>query len=87
MVIERRKFSPPQVARMMGVSTAKVVNWIREGELAAINVGDGPKNRPRYLVDRTALERFEAGRAVVPVGPSTGRVAPRRRAAGVKEYF
>lgn len=87
MVIERRKFSPPQVARMWGVSTAKIIGWIQSGQLRAINVAEGPKKRPRYLIDRADIQIFETSRAVVPIdGPATTKL--RRRAnQNVKEYF
>ena len=86
MVIERRKYSPPQVARMFGVSTTKIIGWIQSGQLTAINVADGPKNRPRYLIDRDAIAQFEKQRAVVP-NPVTTQKLRRRAASGVKEYF
>jgi hypothetical protein len=86
MVIERRKFSPPQVARMWGVSTAKIIGWITSGQLRAINVSEGPKKRPRYLIDRADIQTFEAARAVVPAADSP-TPTKRRRAATVKQYL
>jgi len=85
MVIERKKFSPPQVAKMFGVSVGKVKGWIKSGQLTAINVADGPKKRPRFMVDQTAITAFEKARQVVPDGSSA--TPPRKRAPGtVKEF-
>jgi hypothetical protein len=85
--IERRKFSVPQVARLWGVSTHKVLHFIRTGELRAINLAASRSNRPRYMIDRDDLERFEVARQVIPDGGETTTRKLRRRAAGVKEFF
>ena len=87
MVIERRKYSPPQVAKLLGISTQKVFGWIKSGELRAINVGDGPKHRPRYLIDRDDLARFEASRVVVVHGGDSTTKIRRCAPQNVKQYF
>jgi hypothetical protein len=89
MVIERRKFSPPQVAKMFGVAVGKVKHWITTGELRAINVADGPKNRPRYMIDIDDIKLFEAGRRVVKVDDSGSTPSRKlaRRAGGVIKQF
>lgn len=68
--IEPRKLTPPQLARRLGVGVDKVLNWIRTGELRAINGATNPHGRPRYLIDVTDVELFEAARRVVPKKPS-----------------
>lgn len=60
-----RKLTPPQIARMWGISPEKVLAWIRSGELRAFNISRHPHGRPRYLVDIDDLAEFEANRAVV----------------------
>ena len=72
--VGRRKFTPPQVAEMWGVSPEKVITWIRNGELRAINAATRPDSRPRYLIDVEDLAAFEQKRCVpAPIE------APRRR--------
>jgi excisionase family DNA binding protein len=60
-----RYLSPPEIADRFGVDPAKVVGWIRKGELRAVNVGNGP-SRPRYRISPADLAAFEAGRAAGP---------------------
>jgi len=52
--------TPPQLAKEWGISPDKVLGWIRSGELKARNVSQG--TRPRYLIDREALESFRPPR-------------------------
>jgi hypothetical protein len=63
------------VARRYRVSPERVRNWIRRGELAALNVADLLAAKPRLVVTPDALERFERARqaAARPQPP------PRRR--------
>ena len=83
--VERVKITPPQLARMWGVTAEKVVTFIKSGELAAIDASTRRNRRPRYLIDRSAIEDFERRRAVVPASAP----APRRKRTteGVTEYF
>lgn len=86
--IERRKLTVPHVAKLWGVSTHKVMHFIRIGELKAINLARSTRNRPRYVIDVDDLNRFEQGRVVVPDGDelTTSRLR-RRTARSVKEFF
>lgn len=83
--VERVKLTPPQLARLWGVTTEKIVAFIKSGELAAIDASTRRNQRPRYLIDKSAVEDFERRRAVVP----KPEPAPRRKrsAAGVVEFF
>jgi hypothetical protein len=74
-----KKFTPPQLARIYGVSPDKVLVWIRSGELRAINVASKPDGRPRYLIDESDISEFEKRRAAV----RTERT-PRSRKGGKK---
>jgi excisionase family DNA binding protein len=76
--IEPRKLTPPQLARRLGVGPDKVLNWIRTGELRAINGAAKPNGRPRYLIDKADVEAFEAKRQVRPERPSPARVHHRQ---------
>jgi len=71
-----RKISPARLAKEWGVCPRKIVEWIKAGELRAIDAAtkaDG--KRPRYLIDRDAVADFEEKRAVLPAETP----APRRR--------
>ena len=86
--MQRRNLTPPAIARRYGVATAKVTDWIRTGELAALNLARRGCTRPRYSITPEALEQFEQARAVVPDGGlSTTQRLRRRAAPGVKEFF
>jgi excisionase family DNA binding protein len=59
-------YTPPQVAKQMGVNADKVLNWIRSGELEAFNAAARPDSqRPRYRVTDEALQAFIKRRTVV----------------------
>jgi hypothetical protein len=87
-LIEKRKLTVPQVARLWGVSSHKVIHFIRTGELKAINLAASRTNRVRYSIDLADIEAFELSRQVVPDGGlSTTKRLRRRAAANVKEFF
>ena len=84
----KTKFTPPQLAKLWGVSAAKIVSFIRSGEFKAINLAASNRNRPRYTIDVRDIAAFEEARAVVPDGGLSTTKRLRRRAAGtVKEFF
>jgi hypothetical protein len=66
-----------EVARRYRVGTQKVVNWIRRGELGAINTSTSLCSRPRFVVLPDALLAFEKARAVVPKPKPARRARPR----------
>ena len=84
----RRKLTPPQLAKQWGIDVAKVLHWIRSGELRAIDACTRRGSRPRYLIDQADIAVFEERRSVQPPTPS-----PRRRRKvqehpqGFVEYF
>jgi hypothetical protein len=80
----RRKLSPPAYARQLGVDTAKVLKWIRTGELPAFNAATTIGCKPRYLIDVGDIATFEARRAVQPPAPTSRR---RRRDPEIIEFF
>lgn len=72
MIISKQKMTPPEVARLWGISTPKVLNFIRSGELKAINgASPGHNRRPRYLIDAKDLEDLERRRAVASTSEAT----------------
>ena len=63
--IEKRKYTPPEVARMYGVSVETIHAHIRAGRMRAINMArPGRNQRPRYKIDVRDLEDFDRARAV-----------------------
>jgi hypothetical protein len=70
----------PTLAAEWGCSADQVLRLIHAGELAAVNIAVHTSGRPRYLVDREDLERFERRRAV---GPAQKPRQRRRREEGV----
>lgn len=77
-------FTPPQLAKLWGVSPEKVYAFIRSGQLRAINLASRQGGRPRYAIDPADVAEFEGSRQVV-ANPTRG--APRRKATPVKNYF
>lgn len=63
-------FTPPELAKQLGISSEKVLTWIRNGELRAVNVAAGLAGRPRWRISSVAFEEFlkrrESGPPVVP---------------------
>lgn len=62
----RKKMTVPQLARQLGVAERKVLGWIRDGELKALNLARTRNGRPRYAVDVDDLAAFERSRQVIP---------------------
>lgn len=81
----KQKLTPPEVAALWGVSTEKILAFIRSGELRAINAATlGRNQRPRYLIDIVDLEDFERRRTVAPAP----KLPPRRkRQVANGEYY
>lgn len=65
-MFNKRKFTPPEVAKMWGVTHKKILEWIHAGELPAIDAVSVRNGRPRFLIDAEDLRRFEQGRLFVP---------------------
>ena len=73
----------PEVARLYRVSRAKALNWIKAGELRAINTADALCAKPRWVILPDALAEFERRRAGGPP-PKTAR---RRKRSCTVDYF
>ena len=67
-----RYLTPPEIAKLLRVSSEKVLNWIRKAELKAVNVSDG--FRPRYRIRREDLDLFLRSREIQPPSPRAPRV-------------
>ena len=78
-------FAPPELASRWGISPEKVIAWIRNGELRAIDASSRRgQGRPRFLIDEADIAAFERSREVVPVVKSTRR---KRRPPGLVRHF
>jgi hypothetical protein len=83
---QKRRYTPPALAKLWGVKPDKVIGFIRRGELQAINIGTNPNGRPRFLISEEAIAAFEARRAVVPQVKVT-RARRKHRDPRVIEFF
>ena len=81
----KRKYTPPEVAKLWGISPDKVVAWIRAGELRAIDASTSRSQRPRYLIDIEDLRDFEARRSVSP--PPKPRPREKKSTGSVIEFY
>ena len=82
----RTKLTTTEVAQLWGVSVGKIMTWIRNGELRAINVAKRLGGRPRYRIDVADLTDFENRRVIQPPAPVYRR--PRRRKSDdIIEFF
>jgi hypothetical protein len=84
MTTSRQKISPPELAARWGIDPAKVIAWIRAGELRAIDASTHPGGRPRYLIDVADILIFEQRRSATPAPAAPRR---RRKPEGVIEFF
>ena len=50
--------TPPQLAKRLSIDVSKVLTWIRNGELRAVNVAERVGGRPRWRISSTAIEEF-----------------------------
>ena len=82
----KRKLTPPEVAARYGISPDKVVAWIRNGELRAVNGATKPTGRPRWLIDEADLIAFERKRSA-QAAPTLAVPRRRRQTEGVISFF
>ena len=78
----RRKYTVPMVARMMGVAERKVLDWIRAGELRAVNLR-GLRMGVRVMPLISPTSRHSSGHALLfhrPTNPSQDSASESRRA-------
>jgi excisionase family DNA binding protein len=77
--------TPPKVAKQLGVSPDKILDWIRKGELNATNVATGSGGRPRYRISEEDLSAFQRARQPSKPPPAS----PRRKKIdpGSKEFY
>ena len=77
-----RALSAAALARLLGVHPAKILAWIRAGELAAVDLAESRGGRPRWKIMPAALDEFLAARASQSPTPSR-----RRRRQTEQRYY
>lgn len=75
--------TPRDVAARHAISVDRVLLWIREGKLSAINIGDG-LIKPRWRILPSALDAFERARTTpTPTTP----IRRRRTDPSITQFF
>ena len=80
-------FSPKEIAQNMRITVDKVLAWIHNGQLEAIDVSSNQRGRRRYRVDAEAIARFKAARNTAPVKHTPKRRRKKRRTQEFCEFF
>ena len=57
--------TPPNAAKLLGITPEAVIALIRSGELKGSNIGNGSQ-RPRFRVTKTAIDSYLENRNVEP---------------------
>jgi excisionase family DNA binding protein len=79
-----RGFTPNELAKILRVSADRIRDWIRRGELRALNTATNRCGRPRFVVLPHHLAEFERLHQVsAPPKP----IPRRRRRPTVVDYY
>lgn len=70
-----------EVADRFRIGKAKVIRWIRNGELAAVNVASIACGRPQFVVTAESVEAFEKRRTAAEI------VVIKPKRSKVKDYY
>jgi hypothetical protein len=57
-----RRLTPPEVGQILRISPAKVIAFIKAGQLRGVNVAHPSATKTRWRVSETDLAAFEASR-------------------------
>lgn len=80
------RFTPKEVAEMLGIDVEGVYAAIQRGDLKTVNVSRTPDgSKPRYMIPRESLEQFQQARTVHP--PQSVRRQRKPPMPGVKPFF
>ena len=78
----------PELAQCLRVGEEKVLRWINNGELAALDVRNSGKTRPCYrIMENHIVEFFEAREVRKQPPPETRQSNVTRRRRPVKNYL
>jgi excisionase family DNA binding protein len=86
-------YTPPDIAKLLGIDSSKVIAWINRGELRAVNVAESKDGkRSRWRIPQESLDdflRLRASPSAPPVVRSQPRFASTRRMLGdgIIPYF
>lgn len=69
----------PAIANHLGVSPLKVLRWIDNGELNAVNIGTSTDKRPVYRIEAPDFEAFCRSRSTAPAAPAAVHQQRRRK--------
>ncbi len=75
---DKQFFRPSEVADLLGIDRSKVVQFIKRGELRAIDISLTRSTRPRWRISRNDLESFLARRATSPPPKSRPKLRVRK---------
>ena len=64
---DKRTLTPREYAELREISPDKVIGWISDGSLRALNLAASTSGKPRWRIPIEEIERFEATRLSVPV--------------------
>ncbi|MCA9261098.1 MAG: helix-turn-helix domain-containing protein, partial [Planctomycetales bacterium] len=80
--------TPPQVSRLLGIAKERIHEFIRNGELRAVNVARNLNGqRPRWRISPQALADFESNRSNSKPKPPAAPRGRRRAAKPVRDYL
>lgn len=84
MEVLPQTFSPRQVAIHLKVDVMKVLYWIREGELPAVNVAKDKSGPKRYRIEEKDFEAFKRSRSATTNWVAKARTTRTRAVGGPK---
>jgi excisionase family DNA binding protein len=79
-----RGYTTADAAKLFRVSEDKIRNWIRAGELAAINTSTTRSGKPRFVILPDAIQQFTAARSAA--APSSKPARRKRRTTAIDFY-
>ena len=83
---EKAAYTPPDIANMFGLSHVKILDFIRTGELKAIDLSSKCGSRPRWYIREEDLESFlQCRTAKAPPAPKRRR--RRVSAANTQKFY
>jgi transposase len=82
--IPRRGLTTREVAKRYRVSNNKIIDWIRNGQMRAINTASVLSAKPRFVIPPEALVEFERSRNAAEPTPPPRR---RRKRSYKVDYF
>ena len=76
--------TPRPLAAFYGVAHAKVLAWLRSGDLKGVNLATTTASRPIFRIARSDFDRFWESRAICPQPQPAKR--SRARSSSCKQF-